>query len=118
MTNAHNYLYACGLNLTNMVEFVYRWNGEYFGFIYRDKFFDKRSNYLGWVSEGEVWKKDGTFLGEFFDGHYIVRRMSMAVRAIMAIRATPHPPVTPPLKANRALRVLRAGRMDALDEYN
>ena len=100
-----------------MKEFVYRWNGEYFGFIYNEKLFDKHSNYLGWIAENEVWKKDGSFLGEFLDGHYIVRRKKMSAPAVRTIRATPYAPAMQPLKANRALRATTPGRVDALDEY-
>jgi hypothetical protein len=100
-----------------MKEFIYRWNGEYFGFIYNDKFFDKHSNYLGWICDGEVWRKDGAFLGEFLEGHYVIRRISMAAREIIAVKRVPFAPATPPFKSNRALRVLRPGRVDALDEY-
>ena len=47
---------------------VYRWNGEYFGFIRNDKLFNASSEYLGWITEdGRVWRKDGSFLGEIED---------------------------------------------------
>jgi len=58
-------------------QFIYRWNVQYLGFIYNDKFFDKQSNYLGMVYEGEVWRKDGSYLGEFIDGHYILRKVGI-----------------------------------------
>ena len=45
------------------VDPIFRWNGEYFGFVHRWRLFDSRSYYLGWVDEGEVWRRDGTFLG-------------------------------------------------------
>jgi len=45
-----------------MKEPIYRWNGEYFGFIYNDRLFDKKSNYLGWIDGNEVWRKNGTYL--------------------------------------------------------
>ena len=49
---------------------IFRWNGEHFGFIHRWRLFDSRSYYLGWVDEGEVWRRDGTFLGDLVDcGH-------------------------------------------------
>ena len=100
-----------------MTEFVYRWNGEYFGFIYNEKLFDKHSNYLGWIAENEIWKKDGSFLGEFLDGHYVMRQKKMPARAVRTIRAVPYTPTERPLKANRALRPTTPGRFDALDEY-
>ena len=78
---------------------IYRWSGEYFGFLYNDKFFDKNSTYLGWVDSSEVYRKNGTYLGEIVDENYILRRISIAT------------------KANRAGRATRAGYVDALNEY-
>ena len=100
-----------------MKEFIYRWNGEYFGFIYNENLYDKHSNYLGWIAENEIWKKDGSFLGEFLDGHYIMRRRKMPARPVRKIGAAPRTPAMQPLKANRALRPSTPGRVDALDEY-
>jgi hypothetical protein len=84
-----------------MKEFIYRWNGEYFGFLYNGRLFDKYSTYLGWVDENEVWKKDGTYFGEIIEGSYILRRTSMAARARRAIRAIPATPATPASRINR-----------------
>lgn len=85
---------------------IYRWNGEYFGFLRNGRLFNASSEYLGWVTEdGRVWKTDGKFLGEIEDENYILRRTSMAT------------PATPARKANRAGRASRAGRIDALDEF-
>ena len=101
-----------------MKEPIYRWNGEYFGFLYNGRLFDKHSIYLGWVDENEVWKKDGTYLGEIIDGSYILRRTSIATRAIRAIRATPATPAIPASKANIAARAIRSSYVDALDVFN
>ena len=93
---------------------IYRWNGEYFGFISNGRLFDATSKYLVWVTDdGRVWRRNGTFLGEIENENYILRRTSMATPATRATRATPATPATPALRANRA----RAGRVDALDEY-
>jgi hypothetical protein len=64
------------------VDPIFRWNGEHFGFIHRWRLFDSRSYYLGWVDEGEVWRRDGTFLGELVDGCYVLRRRNAAPRAV------------------------------------
>lgn len=82
---------------------IYRWNGEYFGFIKNGRLFNAASQYLGWVTEdGRVWRKNGTFLGEVESDYYILKRTSMAT------------PATPARNANRASK---AGRVDALDEF-
>ena len=96
---------------------IYRWNGEYFGFVYNGRLFDKDSNYLGWIDDNEVWRKDGTYLGELVNGAYVLRRTLMATRAKRAARATPATPATPARRANRAARAPRAGYVDALDEF-
>lgn len=96
---------------------IYRWNGEYFGFIRNDRLFNAASKYLGWVTDdGRVWTKNGTFLGEIESDNYILRRTSMATPATRATRATPATPATPARRASRAARASRAGRVDALDE--
>ncbi|WP_158144290.1 4-fold beta flower protein [Vibrio metschnikovii] len=97
---------------------IYRWNGQYFGFIKNDRLFNASSQYLGWVTEdGRVWRRNGTFLGEVENENYILKRTSMATPANRAVRATPATPVTPARRANRAGKALRAGRIDALDEF-
>lgn len=97
---------------------IYRWNGEYFGFIRNDNLFNSSSEYLGWITEdGRVWRKDGSFLGEIEDENYILRRTSMATPAIRAPKATPATPATRPRRPNRAGRVSRAGCVDTLDEF-
>ena len=99
-----------------MTKPIYRWNGEYFGFISNGCLFDRSSNYLGWIDGKEVWKKDGTCLGELIDNAYILRRTSMAIKATKATRATPATPATPATRASRAECATRAGYADALDE--
>ncbi|ENH4361463.1 hypothetical protein ABV540_001282 [Vibrio fluvialis] len=97
---------------------IYRWNGQYFGFIKNDRLFSASSQYLGWVTEyGRVWRRNGTFLGEVENENYILRRTSMVTPANRVVRATPAMPVTPARRANRAGKALRAGRIDALDEF-
>ncbi|MEN6474130.1 MAG: 4-fold beta flower protein [Syntrophaceae bacterium] len=97
---------------------IYRWNGEYFGFIRNGHLFNAVSQYLGWVTDdGRVWRKNGTFLGEIENDNYILRRTSMATPATRATRATPASPATPARRANRAARASKAGRVDALDEF-
>ncbi|MDX7780335.1 hypothetical protein SJR98_19840 [Aeromonas hydrophila] len=98
--------------------FIYRWNGEYFGFIKNDHLFDAKSQYLGWVTnDDKVWRKNGTFLGELEDENYILKRTSMAKPVTRSVRAIPTTPATPARRANRAGRTPRTGQVDALDEF-
>jgi hypothetical protein len=100
-----------------MEKSIYRWNGDYFGFIYNDRLFNKHSIYLGWVDGTEVWRTNGTFLGEIIDNDYILRRTYMAARSLRAIKATPATPAIPAMKANRAAKAIPSGYIDALDEF-
>ena len=97
---------------------IFRWNGEHFGFIYRWRLFDSRSYYLGWVDEGEVWRRDGTYLGELVDGCYVLRRRNAAPRSPRAPIDPPSPPpLAPPSWASKPFNKPRAGWEDALDEF-
>ncbi|WP_442909030.1 4-fold beta flower protein [Halopseudomonas sp.] len=97
---------------------IYRWNGQYFGFITNGRLFNASSQYVAWITEdGRVWRKNGTFLGEIESENYVLRRVSMASPAARATRAAPATPATPSRRANRAARASRAGRVDALEEF-
>ncbi len=96
---------------------IYRWNGEYFGFLYNGKLFDRHSTYMGWIEGNDVYRKNGKYLGEIVSENYILRRSTMATKATRATKATPATPATPATKANRAARAVRAGYIDALDEF-
>ena len=99
------------------VDPIFRWNGEYFGFVHRWRLFDSRSYYLGWVDEGEVWRRDGTFLGELVDGCYVLRRRDAALRIPRVPIDPPSPPAPPSPWAPRSFRKPRAGWEDALEEF-
>ena len=100
-----------------MSQAIYRWNGEYFGFIKNGRLFDRHSNYLCWIDENEVWKKNGEHLGKIVNGDYILIKTSAPNRARRARRAPPARPATPAARANRAGRARRAGYQDALKEF-
>ena len=98
---------------------IFRWNGECFGFVHRWRLFDARSYYLGWVDEGEVWRRDGTYLEELVDGCYVLRRRNAAPRSPRVPidqPSLPAPP-SPSSRTPRPYRKPRAGWADALDEF-
>jgi len=98
---------------------IYRWSGEYFGFIRNGRLFDSSANYLGWLSdEGRVWRTDGTFLGELSGENYILRRTSMMCPTPRTPRIPPIKPIAPIPKLNRPGRTPRSGRVDALNEFH
>ena len=96
------------------MEFIYRWTGEYFGFISEDNLFDANSNWIGWIKDKKVWQADGNFLGEIYENNYILRRKTEVFPVPMEPHSPPVPPVAPDPPVNRAARVRLAGWEDAL----
>ena len=96
------------------MEFIYRWNGEYFGFISEDNLFDANSNWIGWIKDKKVWQANGSFLGEIYENNYILRRKTEVLPVPMEPHSPPVPPVAPDSPINRAARVRLAGWEDAL----
>lgn len=96
---------------------IFRWNGDYFGFIASGRLYDKYANYCGWVDYMDFWRRDGAYLGELVDNVYILKRKSMAPRANKPIRPDPPLIVAPPPCPNRMPRSTRVGFKDALDQF-
>jgi hypothetical protein len=69
---------------------IFRWSGQYFGFVQNGNLFAADGRYLGWVDEtGRVWSANGLFLGEVVDDKYILRRLSMEPPAPMVPKVPP-----------------------------
>lgn len=97
---------------------IYRWNGEYFGFLKRDRLFNAVGDYLGWVTEdGRVWRADGSFLGEICNENYILRKTNQVTPVKRVARVRPVKPVPPVRQVNRVGRVRKVGWVDALNEF-
>jgi hypothetical protein len=95
---------------------IYRWNGEYFGYIFRKYLFDAESNYVGWVEQdGCVWRANGAFLGEIVDRNYILKRIDMVEPPRRVCPIAPVRPVPPIAEMNRPEREPRFGWADALE---
>lgn len=94
---------------------LYRWCGEYVGFTDGRWFYEATGAYLAWQEpDGSVWNRDGHYLGQVVERHYVLRQEHAVVRS----RRTP--PV-PPLPVNGvaasgkvAARQPRTGWIDAL----
>lgn len=97
------------------MRYIYKWNGDYFGFVSGDNLFDKHSNYVGWIENNQVWLASGEFLGEIYDNNYILRKTIMVPPVPRVPRVPPVPPVplVPPI--NRVGRVPIAGWEDPLE---
>jgi hypothetical protein len=95
---------------------IFRWNGQYFGFIANEHLFDSTSNYRGWVeNNGTVWRSDGKFLGDLVGGEYVLLQTS-AIRASRLARACPATFEMPDRPDDRIGRGQRPGYVDGLDE--
>lgn len=98
------------------MKYIYKWNGKYFGFISGGNFFDASSNWVGWVEGSRVWRANGEFLGEIYEGSYILRSTTMVPPVPRVPRVPPVPPVPPLPPINRDGRVPIAGLKDALED--
>ncbi len=97
---------------------VYRWSGEYFGFIKNSKFFDSSSNYLGWVDEkGHCWNEDGSCLGEIVENNYILYKPNATKPHPKVAKIPPIPPIAPIPKINKIAKIPKLGWEDALDKF-
>lgn len=99
-----------------MTQPVYRWSGEYFGFVLNNWIFDAASRHVGWVHNGKVWQAGtGKYLGELFEGCYVLKNTMLVDPVNRVARVNPVAPVSPVPLADRAGRVQRVNYVDALD---
>jgi hypothetical protein len=98
---------------------IFRWSGEYFGFLYNGRLFDGNSNYLGWTEDdGSVWNKDGTYLGVLTNENYILRKTVKIEPVPKVPKVPPVPPVRPIPKINKIGKIGRIGWEDALERFS
>jgi len=96
---------------------IFRWTGEYFGFIVNKNLLDINGTYLGWIEDDQVWGSDVVYLGEVVEENYILRRAVMIPRIPRIPRIPPIPPIPPIPEIDRIGRVPRVGWVDALDDF-
>lgn len=97
---------------------IFRWSGEYFGFIRNGHFFNADSNYLGWVeSDGSVWNEDGTYLGEVREENYILRNSMKGEPKPKIPKIPPIPPIPPKPNIDKIGKIKKTGWEDALDSF-
>lgn len=98
------------------MQLIFRWNEEYFGFIYDGRLFDAMSGYLGWIEEdGSVWRGNGHYLGELAEDTYILRNNSRTEPMPRPPRLSARPPRPPMPPMKRKARIQRMDWVDALD---
>ncbi len=97
---------------------IYRWSGEYFGFLNGNKFYDSNGKYLGWADdESRIWSSDGWFFGQIVNNNYVLRRVRMKEPKPRIPIAPSLPPVPPIPNIDQVPRAPKPGWRDALDEY-
>jgi len=94
---------------------VFRWDGQYWGFIAGNNLFNAKGEYRGWVeNDGSVWSHEGRYVGEIEDQNYILRH-SLKVEPVPRVpHVPPVPPVPPVPSVNRVGRVPKASYADPL----
>jgi len=95
---------------------VFRWSGQYLGFLSHRWLFDAGGRYLGWCeSDGTVWRGDGKPLGQLVEGHYVLRNLTRSSPVPRTPRVPPVPPSLPRPAAPRLPCIPRPGWVDGLD---
>ncbi|HEX8266766.1 MAG TPA: hypothetical protein VF596_15300 [Pyrinomonadaceae bacterium] len=100
-----------------MAKPIFKWSGEYIGFIHNGNLFDPNSKYLGWVEkDGSVWTSNGRYFGDLVEENYILRN-SMKVEPIPKIpKIPPISPISPISSIPRLPRIAKIGWYDPFDK--
>lgn len=98
---------------------VFRWSGEYVGFINNGHIFDSQSAYLGWVEDdGKVWRKDGHYVGQLVDDNYILKNTTVIDPIPRIPRIPPIPPIPPIPAINRIGKISKISWTDVFDHLS
>ncbi len=92
---------------------IFRWNGEYWGFVLGDDLYDANGHQVGMIDKSnKVWLNNGKYLGDLIDENYILRseHISEPVPKITRVATNSVTPLIP--QVNRVGRVSRAGWID------
>ena len=96
---------------------IFRWSGPYIGFVSDGSFFDSGGAYLGWQDKQDrMWSKDGNYLGDIIDDHYVMRRDGCPSPVRQPPRIPPVYPELPVAPTNRSARPNMPGWSDALEK--
>lgn len=95
---------------------LYKYNGQYWGFIYKNCIFDKNSKYHGWVDKkNRCWNDNGDYIGNLIEDKYIVQRNIYTE----PIGRTPKMPTVEPAKIadqpNISPKILTTNYYDVLE---
>lgn len=95
---------------------LYKLNGQYWGFILKNRIFNKNSKYFGWVDkENRCWDLIGDYLGEIYNEIHIIKK-NIYVKPVGRIPKIPRiaaPRVSE--KPNIKTKILKRGYYDVLE---
>lgn len=56
-------------------KYLYKYNGEYWGFTIKNRIYNKEGDYFGWIDKkNRCWDIDGDYLGDLVDGIHIIKK--------------------------------------------
>ena len=97
---------------------LFRWDGQYWGFISNGHIFNSNGEYRGWIeNDGRAWREDVAYLGVVVENNYILPN-TMNLDPIPRIpRIPPIPPIPPIPSINRIGRIGKISYEDPLEQY-
>jgi len=96
---------------------IYKWSGQYWGFIYNGRLYDSNCNYNGWIDDlGHVWNTNGTYKGELIEDNYILRQNNQLEPLPKIPLVNQVPPVPPIPMIHRIGKIPKSGWTDVLDK--
>jgi hypothetical protein len=96
------------------MNYIFRSNGQYLGFIHNSYLFSRDGVYLGWLEGRFVWDSSGQFRGTLTtDNKYIVKSLYTIAPVSRVPRSLPPIPPLPVPQANIVAILLPVGIVDA-----
>lgn len=96
------------------MQYIFKSNGHYLGFISNGYIYSRDGIYMGWVEGGFAWDKHGQFRGYLSeDGKYILKNVYTIPPVSKSPKPNPSSPVLPTPPANIVPIVLPVGVQDA-----
>lgn len=99
-----------------MIEYIFRSNGNYLGFLSNGYLFSRDGEYLGWVEGTFAWDSTGQFRGvvtEINNKKYILKNIFLIPPIPKIPKIPPIPPVPPTPQINAMPIILPMGFKDA-----
>jgi hypothetical protein len=98
---------------------LYKYNGQYWGFILKGRIYNKYGKYFGWIDKkNKCWNEDGDYIGELVEDKYIIQK-NIYTEPISRIPKIPRAePVKIADQPNIKPKVLTTNYYDVLEKLN